>query len=189
MPIVPVDDSNRTQAATVLARAFRNDPLIRWLVADPKRDQAMFDFTGSYHRAPDSSDLFLDENGTPVGAAMWDPPGYRPSMNKWTATYRVVTIFRTRIRRAALVEELFPTMRPKEPHWYLGTIGAVEQGRGIGSALLEHRLGRIEGPAYLESSNRANIPLYERFGFAVVDEVVLPDGPTVWPMYRKSADG
>ena len=55
--------------------------------------------------------------------------------------------------------------RPHEEFWYLAGVGAVRRGEGIGSALLRHRLDRVRGPAYLESSKQENIALYERFGF------------------------
>ena len=75
--------------------------------------------------------------------------------------------------------------RPPGPFWYLAALGAAQQGRGVGTTLLEHRLDRIEGPAYLESSNERNLPLYERFGFRVTGEIHLPEGgPTLWKMYR-----
>jgi hypothetical protein len=43
----------------------------------------------------------------------------------------------------------------------------------------------MEGPAYLESSNLRNVPLYQRFGFDAIEEISLPeDGPTLWTMLR-----
>ncbi|GED97138.1 GNAT family N-acetyltransferase [Gordonia crocea] len=187
MPIVPVDEGNRADACRLLARAFRDDPVVRWTLGpNPKRDDAMFRFVGEFHRAPGSSALYLDDDGHQLGAAIWDPPGYRPGADNWRSGLRALATFGTRIRRGVTIDALFTKLRPKEPHWYLSTIGAIHQGRGIGSALLEHRLGQISGPAYLESSNRANLPLYERYGFEVVDEITLPmDGPPVWPMYRQ----
>jgi hypothetical protein len=36
----------------------------------------------------------------------------------------------------------------------------------------------------LESSSPRNVPLYERLGFDVVNEINLPNGPTMWGMWR-----
>ena len=40
-------------------------------------------------------------------------------------------------------------------------------------------------PAYLESSDPVNVPLYESHGFRVVGEVGILDGPTVPLMWRE----
>ncbi len=63
-----------------------------------------------------------------------------------------------------------------EPHWYLPLIAAdpARQGQGLGTALMEAAIARIDAdgrPAYLESSNPRNIPLYERFGFERIGEI------------------
>ncbi len=187
MPIVPIDDTNRGDAVRVLAHAFRDDPMIRWLMgSDTARDVELFRFMSRYHRSPGASDLFVDDDGTPVGAALWNPPGYTARINKLVEPLRAINAFRGGFRRASAVESIFPKLHPNEPHWYLPFLGATVQGRGIGSALLSHRLSQVSGvPAYLESSHRDNIPLYEKFGFAVVDEIKLPmDGPLIWPMLR-----
>jgi ribosomal protein S18 acetylase RimI-like enzyme len=39
-------------------------------------------------------------------------------------------------------------------------------------------------PAYLESSNPANISLYERHGFEVTGKIQSESSPPVHPMYR-----
>jgi hypothetical protein len=70
--------------------------------------------------------------------------------------------------------------------WRGAQLGAATPGRGVGSALLEHRLAGITGPAYLESSNQRNVSLYGRFGFEVIQGIPLPDGgPTLWTMLRR----
>ncbi len=78
---------------------------------------------------------------------------------------------------------------PQIEHWYLPVIGVdpVRQGSGYGSLLLARTVAEIDGQgvaAYLESSNVANIPLYERFGFEVISEIQSGDSPTIWPMLR-----
>jgi GNAT superfamily N-acetyltransferase len=82
-------------------------------------------------------------------------------------------------------------LHPKEPHWYLATLGTepARQGQGIGSALLTSALTHVdeEGmPSYLESSKERNVPLYARYGFEVIDEYHGPgDAPTLWRMWRE----
>jgi GNAT superfamily N-acetyltransferase len=77
------------------------------------------------------------------------------------------------------------------PHWYLGYLGTRRdrQGEGLGSQLLRTVLAGADTdgvPAYLESSNERNLPLYERSGFRVIAEVqALGHGPTIWRMWRE----
>lgn len=86
--------------------------------------------------------------------------------------------------------ELMKREHPEEPHWYLAVIGSDPsvRGQGFGQALMRSGLDRCDAehaPAYLESSKEANVPYYERFGFAVTGELVVPDGgPTLWKMWR-----
>ena len=80
-------------------------------------------------------------------------------------------------------------LHPAEPHWYLSAIGTEpeHQGRGIGGALMRHVLTRRDAAgqaAYLEASRPENVPYYERYGFAVMRQFALPQGPTIWPMRR-----
>jgi len=80
-------------------------------------------------------------------------------------------------------------VHPKNPHWYLQTIGTepAKQGKGFGSLIMRDRLAAIDAahmPAYLESSKPTNIPIYKTFGFDVTGEIKIPNGPTLWPMWR-----
>ena len=76
-----------------------------------------------------------------------------------------------------------------EPHWYLPMIGVdpAHQGRGYGSALLRHaslQCDKDHMPAYLESSNPANVPLYEQHGFVVLGTIQVGSSPPICPMLR-----
>ncbi len=83
------------------------------------------------------------------------------------------------------------SLHPKEPHWYLATLGTApeRQGQGVGAALLQPVLDRADEdgmPAYLESSKERNVPFYARFGFEVVEELhSKASGPPMWRMWRE----
>ncbi len=79
---------------------------------------------------------------------------------------------------------------PPGPHWYLYYLATVpeRQGTGIGSALLRPVLRRCDeegSPAYLEATSQRNRVLYRRHGFVDRAEYVLPNGPTLYPMWRE----
>jgi len=55
---------------------------------------------------------------------------------------------------------------------------------------LKDALLRCDGEgliAYLESSNPANISLYERHGFRVMAEIQCRDAPPLYPMLRPAS--
>ena len=148
--------------------------------------------TRHHHFAGGGVEVACDGSG--IGAAaLWDPP------NRWKQSAReqlamlpsVIRTFGYRAVAARDVIELMNRHHPEEPHWYLAVIGSdpIVRGKGFGQALMRSRLDRVDAehaPAYLESSKAENVPYYERFGFDVIGEVVVPDGgPTLWPMWRK----
>jgi GNAT superfamily N-acetyltransferase len=99
--------------------------------------------------------------------------------------------------RAADVAELlarFSQAHPsREPHYYLSLLGtaAGHRGRGLGMALLQENLARIDAermPAYLESSNPQNDHRYKALGFVPIASFQAPGGgPTVTGMWRQRA--
>ena len=94
-----------------------------------------------------------------------------------------------RFEEVSGVFERMPDYHPAEPHWYLPMIGVdpAHQGRGYGSALLRHALLQCDKDhiaAYLESSNPANVPLYERHGFVVLGSIQVGSSPPIFPMLR-----
>jgi ribosomal protein S18 acetylase RimI-like enzyme len=79
---------------------------------------------------------------------------------------------------------------PSEPQWYLPIMGVdpLQQGRGLGSALLQHALVQCDRDrklAYLESSNPKNIPLYEGHGFELLGTIQVGTSPSIFPMLRR----
>ncbi|MFC8432927.1 GNAT family N-acetyltransferase [Streptomyces sp. NPDC057253] len=87
------------------------------------------------------------------------------------------------------VGERFEAVHPAEPFCYLTILGthADHRGKGLGMGLLAEGLRRVDelgAPAYLESTNPANLKRYESVGFGVRDEIRLAGGQVVTTMWR-----
>ena len=180
--------SEAEHAIAVIVLAFSTDPAARWSYPDPHQYLAHFP---AIVRAFGGK-AFAHGTGFHVsgfaGAALWLPPGIQPDEEALAAILRgSVTA-----ERQATVFAVFEQMgryHPGEPHWYLPLIGVDpgHQGKGFGSALLQHALlqcDRDHAPAYLESTNPANIPLYERYGFRVLATIQEGSSPPIFPMLR-----
>lgn len=175
----------------LLSAAFAGDPVVRWVIGadrvNPARRRAFFRTLVGLHSLPlGGCDL------TEHGAAVWVPPG-QPEPSQWQELRQLpglVRAFGSRLRAGAEIDALMRSHRPAEPHWYLQFVGVEpgQTGRGIGGALLAHRLAQVDAqsaPAYLESSLRTNVPLYQRHGFEVVEEIrFTADAPLEFLMVR-----
>jgi len=172
-----------------LTAAFESDPLWGW--AFPERDglEAWWRFfVSSALRYPWV--LVADDY---AAASVWIPPGGSELTEVEEASVEPVLAELVGERAPAVLEllERFDASHPRgRPHYYLSLLGTHpdHRGEGIGMALLAESLARIDAkgaPAYLESSNSANDPRYERHGFARVGEFERPDGGvTVSTMWR-----
>ncbi|MFG2789523.1 GNAT family N-acetyltransferase [Streptomyces sp. NPDC048419] len=78
---------------------------------------------------------------------------------------------------------------PDEPCFYLSLLGVHDdhRGNGLGMGLLAESLTRIDAlgaPAYLESSNPANLARYRSVGFTARDTITIATGHIVTTMWR-----
>ena len=184
--------ADRPPLAETLARAFDDDPVMSWFfpLAERRPDRNRRFFAMRLRQLLPHGETYTVDGG--AGAALWAAPG------RW----RLGRVEEARMAFAllpALWSRLGPVLRgveaieeahPETPHYYLAVLGTDPdaQGRGIGSALMRPMLetcDRDDVPAYLESSKERNIDFYARHGFRVTDEVRLPEGPPVWPMWRE----
>jgi GNAT superfamily N-acetyltransferase len=194
----PAQKADITELSRALGRAFYDDPVAMWIMPDDKvRTAHLARFFGTvtrhHHLAGGGAEVATD--GSTIGAAaLWDPPG------RWKQSAREQLMmlpsflfgFGPRLATGRKLGQLLGQMKqqhPEEPHWYLAVLGSdtIVRGKGYGHALMQSRLDRVDAehaPAYLESSKFENIAYYQRFGFEVTGELVMPDGPTLWPMWR-----
>ena len=192
----PARRSDVPALARALGRAFYDDPVMTWMQPDAgRRAAALAGFFGAMTRyhflSGGGAEVATAESG--IGAAaLWDPPGrwHHSSREQVAMLPAVIRAFRGHLGAGRALTEAMQAVHPEEPHWYLAIIGSdpTVRGSGCGHALMRSRLDRCDAehaPAYLESSNPDNIGYYNRFGFEVTGEIVMPDGPTLWPMWRQ----
>ena len=172
----------------VLTLAFSSDPASRWTWPEPKT------FIAAFPRFAKAFGGAAFAKGTAhrigsVGAALWLPPGAGPDEEAMGTLMMETADAGTAVDGPKLMQQM-ASHHPKEPHWYLPLIGIdpAHQGKGLGSALLKHATDicdRDGMPAYLESSNLANVALYERHGFAALGRIQVGGSPVLTPMLRR----
>jgi ribosomal protein S18 acetylase RimI-like enzyme len=188
-PIKSATESNQEQAVAVIVLAFAADPVARWAYPDPHQYLSHF---------PDVVRAFAGnafEHGTGYyvdgfsGAALWLPPDVHPREEEMAALLQRTVPEENQGEVFSVLEQM-GSYHPTEPHWYLPLIGVdpMKQGKGYGSALMEHALipcDREKKLAYLESTNPRNITLYKRHGFEILATIQVGSSPPIFPMLRR----
>lgn len=173
-----------------LAEAFFDDPVMSWCIRDPHRRRRvlprLFDAIARAY-LPHGEVYTVDRL---ISAAVWLPPAAELDEDALGAT--IGEVVGEDADRAFTLMELMGELHPAEPHHYLFLLGTRSQwqSKGIGSALMQPVLAlcdRDRTPAYLEATSEGNRRLYLRHGFHDVGEVNVPDGPTLWRMWRDPA--
>lgn len=171
-----------------IVRAFVEDPPSRWLFPEPADYQRHFPAfakaLGGAALACGSADAIEDS----AGVALWLPPGVGPDEASLAHLIEHAVAPPKQQVMATVIEEM-GRCHPETPHWYLPFIAVdpARQGQGLGGHLLQTALARCDAdglPAYLESTNPRNRPLYERHGFVAVGEIRVGDCPPIVSMLR-----
>jgi GNAT superfamily N-acetyltransferase len=178
----------------MLVRAFEDDPVSNFMfTGNRRRRMGLHSFFTSQLRRQYMPHGHVYTTDDMSGAALWGPPGpARHGLQELLQLLPTAPFLLSphSIRALGLMFEV-ESLHPKEPHWYLFTIGTApeRQGQGVGSALLRSMLGHIDelgDAAFLESSKEGNVPFYARFGFELIDELPSKSGsPPIWRMWRE----
>jgi GNAT superfamily N-acetyltransferase len=192
-----LEAKDRHAVVSVLARAFWPDPIFGFFARHPLHEYTLL--PGFFGPITDDALPFGEVyaarvDGRLAGGSVWLPPEGLPRSRRRDRAMeaRIARVMATsRNRRIGLqVAKAIDDAHPREPHWYLGILGTdpTYQGRGVGSALLDVVLPRVDEqglPAYLETQKEENLPFYRRFGFEVSDEMRVPGAPPLWGMRRQ----
>jgi GNAT superfamily N-acetyltransferase len=180
--------SDADPVIAIVTLAFSADPAARWTWSAPQQYLSHFprfvQAVGGNALTHESA-FYVDGY---VGAALWLPPEVHPDADALSALLQR-TVPEPMHQDVLAVFDQMGRSHPPEPHWYLPLIGVdpLHQGKGVGAALMHHALLRCDRdhtPAYLESTNPKNIPLYERHGFVVLGTVQVGASPPIFPMLR-----
>lgn len=193
LPVRRAEPGDREAVVATIVRAFTEDPLVRWFFPDDtsyeSRASAFFGYLfdirvrhGEVHVAGDGA-----------STALWSPPGgvtMDPAEQdrRWE-TQVMLGGEPAEIERIDLFDATVEDMRPPGHYWYLGVLATdpARRGAGFARAVLNPVLQRADDdrtPVFLETGTPENLPFYERFGFVVLAEDRVADGPQVWALRR-----
>ncbi len=183
--------TDRQRGIASLTLAFSSDPVMRWGWPDQER------YLRYWPRVADAFAGGAFDHGTAHGledclaVALWLPPGVGPDGEPVMALMRESMDDQTFEDMNGVFEQM-DELHPNDDHWYLPLTGVdpVAQGRGLGGALLRHRLKTCDSdglPAYLEATSPRSRNLYARHGFNDIGIIQAGTSPPLWAMLRVPA--
>jgi GNAT superfamily N-acetyltransferase len=154
--------SDEASTIDVLERAFSADSIAHWIWPD---SQQCHMYSPSFVRAfagkafTHRSAYYVDGY---AAAALWLPPGLLPDEDTLSSTFQR-SVSEQSQKDVITVFDQMGRYHPSEPHWHLPLMGVdpLKQGKGFGSALMQHVLiqcDRDNKLAYLESSSPRSVP-------------------------------
>ena len=196
-PVRATRDEVRTVAED-LSAAFAEDPQFLWFLrTDNQHNAARLRLFQGLLLGSALPDGVVQRPAIGGAAAIWLPSesfGPTPLLENLRSLPRIAALSGlARLPRMIAMRKAMEANHPKDrPHAYLWFLGVrpEAQGYGVGSRLLAAGLREVDANgrhAFLESSNPANVPLYQRHGFEVVQEYrARPDGPPFFAMWREA---
>jgi ribosomal protein S18 acetylase RimI-like enzyme len=183
---------DRDAVGDVLAQAFFDDPLVKWIIPDDdvRRTANPVTFRASFDDAFPAGEIWVCRDGDALaGVAIWYPPGTEAGRPAVDETAERPQLNEIAAQRGAMVGEQMAKHHPSEHHYYLRAVGVLpaHQGLSIGGALLgavTASCDREQVGAYLEATSDNSRRLYERHGFQAAAPMDLGDGPALYPMWR-----
>lgn len=189
-------ETHTAVAGALLARAFLDDPVAVFLMPGRARRLALLPhlYTLSVRLALRCGEVLTMERNLDALAA-WLPPGATilpADVSAIGGSQARELLGEAGVARLEEVSATFAETRERlapEPHWYLSILAVdpAAQRSGWGTLLLRDLVRRATAAReriYLETTNPANVPFYERHAFAVVEDAVTPGGLRFWAMAR-----
>jgi ribosomal protein S18 acetylase RimI-like enzyme len=182
-------ESDVSQVIDSVVLGFSADPIFRWLFPEPHNflihAPTLVRLFGG--RAFENNSAYHLKNYT--GAALWLRPGIHPDEVGITKLVQD-NIDGPQLEEVLSMFEQMDSFHPNEPCWHLALISVdpAHQNNGYGTALMKHTLEVVDNEkklAYLESTNEANLSLYQRHGFELIGNIQAGNSLSLFPMIRE----
>lgn len=199
MSVVAVAVEQRAEAVAVVVEAFRDYPVMRFVIgpagADYDRHLATlvgFFAAARFERGEPALAVLAD--GAIVGVALVTPPGERPAPPALLAQRDAV--WRHLGSEARARYEAFGETAGRfglaEPHYHLNMLAVKPSraGRGYGRRLLDavHALSAADPASVgvtLSTEDSGNVPLYEHVGYRVIGHARVAPELETWVFLRR----
>lgn len=187
---IEVDSVHVLPAVDTLSRAFQSYPLIQHTYTDTAASERVTHYFFEVAvRYAIRYGVVRATSREFEGVAVWLPPGGFPMTFGRLLRSVPLSVMAGFIRAGAgkmydagnYLDTMHIRLTPFK-HWYLEAIGVSpeHQGKGFAAALVRSMLVTIdeEGlPCYLDTMDKKNVGIYERFGFKVIEESQVPGTP------------
>jgi ribosomal protein S18 acetylase RimI-like enzyme len=195
--IISLRETMLPAAVETFSQAFREDELYKYIVPD---GHLRIEFLRTFFTFRLRYGMKFGEVQTTSdrceGVAIWIPFENRkmtvPRILRSGGLSAMRTMDADTRRKLMALQEFAESARRKilEPHWHLSPIAVHpdHQGQGLASFLIRSMLERLDkthSACLLETQTARNVSMYQRFGFKVMDEGIIP-GSNVrhWVMWR-----
>jgi ribosomal protein S18 acetylase RimI-like enzyme len=196
-PIEPITRRTYRQAASVLGEAFADEPVSMAVYRNfshERRAKALtVDFSAELAVALQKGHpIQISQDNEVIAVALIYQPGAYPlpRLDQWM--FLIKSVLRNGwydVRSWMKWQTTADKFHPPNAHYYLEYIGVdpVHQGQGLGSCLIRHMIAQADAEGvscYLENASPRNLPLYQKFGFKILNEQQII-GFTTWFMWRE----
>ncbi len=174
--ITPIEKMEIGQAAELCAEAFISTPFTSTVMGGQSKNNLEKLTIGMKMMLKRPGEVFVAKEGDQLVGVLrmvkW--PDCQKSTPKGIAAFFGKIFAGQGFKNMLHFRKIWASHDPKEPHWHIDPLCVLptKQGQGIGSQLMAFFCEKIDKDkmlAYLETDQKQNERLYERFGFKTVE--------------------
>jgi GNAT superfamily N-acetyltransferase len=192
LAVALADDSSLDVLSRVIADAFFDLAVSRWLIPDPAARREIFPGYFRLYVEHALADGLVRTTPARNAVALWLPSGEEPASPPDGYDERLAAVTSSWAGRFQVFDQMLAARHPAgyaHHHLAILAVRPDRKGYGLGSALLRahhEALDRDHIPAYLEASDLRSRRLYLAHGYTDHGAPIqLPGGPLMYPMWRR----